>query len=211
MEKEERIRIIKESFSSLRARRIVATQGDFAALLGISAKSLSAAKNGDDRYCTDSLADRILALMTQMEQGSNNAETAQNTEPHYTVKLIPTRARGGCEGDFSEAVMAHECETIISPIKGADYAIQVTGDSMAPEYPNGSMVLIKKVNEKAFIEWGKVYVLNTPNGTVIKQIRKSADPTMIECVSLNKDYESFEVPKDFITEWYRVLMLLSLK
>lgn len=34
---------------------------------------------------------------------------------------------------------------------------------MAPEYPSGSRILIKRIDEKAFIEWGRVYVLDTMN------------------------------------------------
>lgn len=66
-----------------------------------------------------------------------------------------------------------DCERVISPIKGADFAITVAGDSMAPEYPEGAKILIKKINEEAFIEWGKVYVLDTCNGTVVKKLMPS--------------------------------------
>ena len=89
--------------------------------------------------------------------------------------------------------------------------MQVVGDSMEPEFPNGSRILIKKVNEELFIEWGKVYVLDTDNGALIKQIRKTDRPGFVECVSLNPKYDSFEINTQYIHGWYRVLMVLALK
>ena len=127
------------------------------------------------------------------------------------VLVIPTGARAGTLADFSISTEAYDCERMVTPIKGADFAIQVTGDSMSPEYPSGSVILIKKINEKAFIEWGKTYVLDTENGAVIKTIRKTDNPDVIECVSLNPAYQPFTMETRYINGWYRVLMVLSLK
>ena len=33
--------------------------------------------------------------------------------------------------------------------------LPVSGNSMAPEYPEGSRVVVRRINERAFIEWGK--------------------------------------------------------
>ena len=76
------------------------------------------------------------------------------------VRLLPLFAHGGSLSDFTVSVKDSDCEKVVSPVKGADFAIQVTGDSMAPEYPSGSVILIKKINESAFIEWGKAYMGN---------------------------------------------------
>ncbi len=78
-----------------------------------------------------------------------------------------------------------ECERIVSPIKDVDFAITVAGDSMAPEFPNGSQILVKKIDEKQFIEWGKAYVLDTSNGTVLKILNKSEKDGYVRCTSLN--------------------------
>ncbi len=90
-------------------------------------------------------------------------------EPTY-VPLLPISAQAGSLNDFIVSVKDSDCEHVVSPIKGADFAMSVAGDSMSPEYPSGSQILIKKINEKAFIDWGKVYVLDTCNGTVIKSV-----------------------------------------
>ena len=128
-----------------------------------------------------------------------------------TVPLLPVSAIGGSLNDFVASVMSEDCERIVSPIKGVDFAISVTGNSMAPEYPNGSKVLIKRIDEKAFIEWGRVYVLDTRNGSVIKKIMPGSNDNCVRCESLNPDYPDFEVCFADMFGMYRVLMLLTEK
>lgn len=201
MSKEDQIRYIVESFNTLRMQGVIKTQGDFATLLGISERSLSAAKNGKEGYLTDSLIARIKTYMESRTDGD---------KADY-LPILPTEAMAGTLGDFALAVQEYECERMVSPIKGADFAIKIQGDSMSPEYPSGSMLLIKKVNEKAFIEWGKVYVLDTDNGAVIKQIRRTDRENVVECVSLNPAFQPFTVDTSYIKGWYRILMMISLK
>ena len=201
MEKEEKLHILNECYAEAVRLGRVKTRKEFANLYGINPSSLSAAFNGDSKYLTDSLIGRLMKDMPP-----TNAEIEQEM-----VLVIPTGARAGTLADFSASVSAYDCERMVTPIKGADFAIQVTGDSMSPEYPSGSVILIKKINEKAFIEWGKTYVLDTENGAVIKNIRRTDNPEVIECVSLNPAYQPFTMETRYINGWYRVLMVLSLK
>lgn len=130
----------------------------------------------------------------------------------YTTYLIPrTAMAGGLDNFPADSTTLENCERIISPIKGVDYAITVNGDSMSPEYPNGSIILIKQINHHSFIEWGKTYVLNTCNGVVIKNVRKSIHDDRITCHSINPDYDDFDIFYDDIYSMYKVLMCLSTK
>ena len=63
MEKSEKIALLVDAYNQLRIRGIVKTQGDFAQLLGVSQSSVSGARHGDDRYLTDSLIERVRALV----------------------------------------------------------------------------------------------------------------------------------------------------
>lgn len=202
METTERINLLNKAFRTLQSQGKVRTQGDFARLLGISQNSISAAKNGDERYLTDNLVERIQAIMEQATPAPDIT---------VTIPVLPTEAMAGTLGDFALAVQDYECERMVSPVKGADFAIKIQGDSMSPEYPSGSVCLIKKVNEKAFIEWGKVYVLDTENGAVIKQIRRTDRENVVECVSLNPAFQPFTIDCSYIKGWYRILMMISLK
>ena len=137
----------------------------------------------------------------------------------YFVNHIPVSAQGGSLNDFVVSLKDSDCEKIISPIKGADWSLTVSGDSMYPEYPSGSKILIKKINEKSFIEWGRCYVLDTCNGVVVKKIAAPEEEDVefgldyVTCVSINKDpiYKSFRVPMNDVYGIYRVLLLLAEK
>lgn len=199
MEKEEKLQYLNACFAQALSTGKVKSKKEFASLYGINPSSLSAAMNGDEKYLTDNLIARLQTESTPIEI------------EREMIPVLPTDARAGTLADFADAVEAYNCERMVSPIRGADFAMQVTGDSMSPEYPSGSVILCKRINEKAFIEWGKVFVLDTPNGAVIKSVRKTDDDNEVECVSLNPAYQPFRIETQYINGWYRVLMVLSLK
>lgn len=143
-------------------------------------------------------------------------EHIQTTESEDTAKwvlLLPVSAQGGSLNDFVVSVKESDCEKVVSPIRGVDFAMTVSGDSMSPEYPNGSRIFIKKINERAFIEWGKVYVLDTCNGTVIKILVPAEKEGYVKCVSINQDpiFAPFEVAFEDIYGVYKVLLCMSVK
>lgn len=139
--------------------------------------------------------------------------TTKTEETATLVLLLPVSAQGGSLNDFVVSVKESDCEKVVSPIRGVDFAMTVSGDSMSPEYPNGSRVFIKRINEKAFIEWGKVYVLDTCNGTVIKILVPSNKEGYVKCVSINTDpiFAPFDVSLDDIYGIYKVLLCMSVK
>jgi SOS-response transcriptional repressor LexA len=202
MEATDKMSLVERAFRQLQAEGKVRTQGDFAKLLGVSQNTISAAKNGDQRYLTPSLISKIDYLL----EHPWNDQPATNTLP-----VIPTEAMAGTLGEFADSVHLYDCERMISPIKGADYAIKVCGDSMTPEIPNGSQILIKKIYEEEFVEWGKIFCLDTKNGAVIKRVYPTENPEVVECRSINPDYPPFKVNTKSIFGWYRVLMVLSMK
>lgn len=202
METTDKMSLVEGAFRQLQAEGKVKTQGDFARLLGVSPNTISAAKNGDPRYLTPSLISKIDYLLEH--PGSEQSSSK-------TLPVIPIEAMAGTLGEFAESVHAYDCERMVSPIKGADYAIKVCGDSMSPEIPNGSQILIKKIYEEEFVEWGKIFCLDTRNGAVIKRIYQTENPDVVECRSTNPDYPPFRINVKSINGWYRVLMVLSLK
>lgn len=151
-------------------------------------------------------------------QNSFGQPPARNgdTEPPFRdvrmVNLLPISAQAGRLNDFVAQVREADCEKIVSPIKGADLAISVMGDSMSPEYPNGSKVFIKRINERAFIEWGATFVLDTCNGIIMKQIFPvEGDESKIRCHSINPRFPDFELRVEDVFGFYRVLLCMALK
>ena len=196
---------INNVFEQARAAKMVKTRADFADALEINRSSLSAAMNGDERYLTENLLKKVRAYY------ETYLSDCVSAVPRGTLPVIPTEAMAGTLGEFEDSVHAYECERMVSPIKGADYAIKVCGDSMSPEIPNGSQILIKKIWEEEFIEWGKIFCLDTRNGAVIKRIYPTDNPDVVECRSVNPEYPPFRVNVRSVFGWYRVLMVMCMK
>ena len=132
----------------------------------------------------------------------------------YETWLLPMDSHGGSlSGIPADGTLLQNCERVISPIKGVDFAISVYGDSMAPEYPSGSRVLIKRINPESFIEWGRTYVLDTCNGVLIKEVLHCQREGYITCHSINPDpkYADFDIPMADVYGMYRVLMVMAAK
>ena len=201
-------------------------QKDIAARLGVSQAAVSALLNGKPfgkkvaEKWGDEFGIKPNWLITGEGEMLKNATDKPKSNvdmptaiPAEVIPLLPISAQGGTLNDFVVAVKDSDCERVISPIKGADFAITVSGDSMAPEYPSGSQIIIKKINERAFIDWGKVYVLDTCNGVVIKRLMPAdnGDASKVKCVSINPAYPPFEVNLQDVYGVYRVMLCMSMK
>lgn len=186
-------------------------------------------QKGKTKKVSDDLSNKILSVFPEVnkvwlltgegemlqEQSPAEDIAEESIDREYTTYLLPLSAMAGqLSGLAIDGVFLSECEKIISPIKGVDFAITIHGDSMHPEYPSGSRILIKKINPSIFIEWGKVYVLDTDNGVVVKEIHKCENKeNYITCHSINPDpkFADFDVNINEIHGMYRVLMCLSAK
>lgn len=213
---------IRKTINWLIFKEIGVSEKDIAEKLGYTKSSFSQIVNGkvplSDKFIKKISSldeninfDWVLSGEGNMFKTNDNNMTNQN-EPE-SVYLLPVSAHGGTLSEFVLSVKERDCEKIISPIKDADFAISVYGDSMAPEYPSGSQVLIKRIDEKAFIDWGKTYVLDTCNGVVIKKIfppdDKSSDK--LKCVSTNPEYPPFDVKMIHIYGIYKVMLCMAQK
>ena len=153
-------------------------------------------------------------MLTQKKEAPKTSSADTTKKNGYITYLLPMSAMGGSLTGFAEpGVLLQNCEAVVSPIENVDFAITVYGDSMAPEYPSGSRILIKKINPNLFIDWGTVYVLDTPNGVIVKEVHESNREGYVSCHSINPDpkFKPFDVLMDEVFGMYRVLMCLSAK
>ena len=138
----------------------------------------------------------------------NIPKTPTVEEETKRVPLIPFEARGGqLDGFARNGVTLAQCETVPTPFKGAQFAISVRGQSMSPTYPSGCVLFISK-NIADWVEWGKVYVLDTENGVIVKQLAPSSlGNDFVCCKSFNDapEFAPFDVPKSTIFGIYRVV------
>lgn len=127
------------------------------------------------------------------------------------VPLVPVASKGGNIDEYTSSIKLSDCEKILSPTPNAEIAITIRGDSMFPKYPNGTIAFIKEIDADLFIEWGRVYVLNTVNGSVTKVLTPSKKKGYIRCESLNPDkkFAPFDVPMKSIKGIYKILLSIN--
>lgn len=144
-----------------------------------------------------------------VERGRNIREL---DEEEYWVPLLPARATAGSIQAYSDPVTLNQCERIRVPVKGIDFAIQISGDSMEPEFFHGDTLMIKRINERSYIPWGNPMVVDTNNGVMVKSIYPSQDDSSeyITAKSFNPRYPPFRIPTMDVIALYKVVGLMRL-
>lgn len=80
-----------------------------------------------------------------------------------------------------------------------DFMLSVRGSSMYPKYSSGDVVACKLIKELLFVQWNKVYVIDSVSqGIMMKRLKKASKDDNIICKSDNIDYGEFEIPKSDI-------------
>lgn len=130
--------------------------------------------------------------------------------PIETRPRIPYTASAGYLTSSVNGVTDLQCEQIpiITAFPTYDFTILIKGDSMYPNYEGGDEVACKRIDSTSFIQWGKVHVLDTAQGIVIKRVYE--DGGDIKCVSYNKEYPDFTIQKDEVYSMSLVVGLLRL-
>lgn len=201
MEKEKQIASRMRSFLSENG----ISMSEAAERLGVSQQAvsnqLSGRKLGPNvaRNWADVFGFRVEYLLT----GEGPAMESEDAPPADSVPIVPYAVRGGALQGFSEGVEEWECERITSPVRGAELAFEVTGDSMAPGFPAGTRVLLKRV--RSMIAWGEVHVIDTVDGPVLKRIDQGEGDTFI-LRSDNPAYQPIVVSREDIRGVWRVLL-----
>lgn len=198
----------------LKAKRI--SQMEFTRSLGVSPTYIGAMRKGIPAPKMKLIAELYPDLNRDWllyGEGEMLLEPASGAMPRrgsaYETLLIPGEACAGSLQMWSEGVMAADCRRISVPIPGVDLAIPIKGDSMEPRFHEGSTLLLKRINDKAFIPWGHTLVLDTENGVVVKNIypgsEADGEEPHVVAKSFNVNYPPFKVPYSSIYGFYRVL------
>lgn len=231
MDTQEKIRIIKESFEALRARKIIKTQGDFAELLDISAKSLSAAKNGVPGYCTDNLISKIQGLMKEYDRsvsvtnspnasvvnGNNNIEVngerrpTAMADPYMNVRCVPTipiHAYRATNFDIMEYFRDTQDDVRMSPIvmqfPGTDCYYFVNSDDMIPHLRTNDLLCLSRIPEEGKVTNGDICIINTKyQGIIERFVYDEGDYLLVK--STQARWTDMRIPKDEIFNIFRIL------
>ena len=144
----------------------------------------------------------------QVEEYDNKDAASESAEVYKKrddmgriLPLLPISAVAGWNGWEEAGVDYNECEKIdIGYLKkfNAEFCIRIAGNSMEPNYHNGDIIACRKLSESTFIQWGKVYLIDSEQGAMLKRVFPSTVEEMIECRSDNQDYPPFLLPKEEI-------------
>ena len=141
-------------------------------------------------------------------------EAKKTSSRHKGIPLIPMEAIAGFPAIDNDGVSFDDCQHYSIPefeAKGANFLIRVSGDSMTPLYCNGDIIACRKIAEIHFFQWGGVYVLDTSQGVLVKYVEEcEKNDDCILCVSENKRYKPFPLPKDDIRSLSTIVGLVRL-
>lgn len=117
---------------------------------------------------------------------------------NVSLPLIPFEALAGFPSTDNIGVAFADCEQYVVPefmARGADCLVRVSGSSMYPKYSNGDILACRIVRDILFFQWGKVYVIDSSQGLLVKRIEQSPREDFITLVSDNRErYKPFEIP-----------------
>ena len=141
-------------------------------------------------------------------------EAKKTSSRHKGIPLIPMEAIAGFPAIDNDGVSFDDCQHYSIPefeAKGANFLIRVSGDSMTPLYCNGDIIAYRKIADILFFQWGGVYVLDTSQGVLVKYVEEcEKNDDCILCVSENKRYKPFSLPKDDIRSLSTIVGLVRL-
>lgn len=153
-----------------------------------------------------------LMLKTSYEFPDEQCRGLTAIQGEQGIPLIPMEAMAGFGIGNSSQIMEYECEKYVIPsFRGAEFLIQVKGNSMYPKYASGDIVACKKLSLDTFFQWNKVYVIDSEQGVLIKRIRKASDTQHIMLISENKDYDPFELLRQDIQSLAIVIGVIRLE
>ena len=201
----------------------------FIAAMGYSVREFERAigvSNGTVRHITDALSanlkEKISAnfpqlnmnwLLTgegEMLRSSKAAPSQPDAKARPVLKevtkgglpLIPIDAVAGFNGWDECGVSEMDCTHYDVPdfeMAHADFLIRVSGSSMYPKYSSGDILACRKIDEITFLQWGKIYVIDSRQGAMVKRLfPMESNADMVLCKSDNPNYPPFELPKEEI-------------
>lgn len=201
----------------------------FIAAMGYSVREFERAigvSNGTVRHITDALSanlkEKISANFPQLNMNwlltgegemlrpSKAAPSQPDMNERPVLKevtkgglpLIPIDAVAGFNGWDECGVSEMDCTHYDVPdfeTAHADFLIRVSGSSMYPKYSSGDILACRKIDEITFLQWGKVYVIDSRQGAMVKRLfPMEGNADMILCKSDNPNYPPFELPKEEI-------------
>lgn len=146
---------------------------------------------------------------------TGDSPVAQPAAAGTGIPLIPIEAIAGIPAGDNVGLRFIDCEHYMVPEfanLNVEYMIRVSGSSMYPKYSNGDILACRRVQDLLFFQWGKIYVIDSSQGALVKRVFEDKDPDHVLLVSDNKEkYPPFSIPKSDIRSVSIVLGVIRLE
>ena len=107
------------------------------------------------------------------------------------MTLWPVKAYHGVSAGARNERLAIEHGRVHIPENLAEFAVRVDGESMKPDFPNGSLALFESVEGACFV-YGKVYLVWFDNGecyfSTVTESKDDQDRLILEKINKNRGY-----------------------
>lgn len=200
---------------------IVKNKKDLASKLQINYNGLIQALNGSERYLTDSLLSKAMALKTaeskpivatsplDIESRSSEDAPARVPDRIDMVPTVPYKIYNEVGVNIIEYVKQNQVPhgPAIAQFAQTDFHMFVSNDEMKPHLRAGDVLSLKKVPDDAPIINGEIYVVNSQHlGLTIRFLYDRGEH--YELRSSNEWYETFMLPKEQVFSIFRILGLV---
>lgn len=140
------------------------------------------------------------------ETGEGNMIVPESAK--YTKPRLPAIAMAGSLASYLDSVSQEDCEQmpVVKQFPNYDFTIIIKGDSMIPEFKSGDEVACRRI--ESMIEYGRVYVVATNEGAVLKRVYDAGN--CYRLVSYNKEYQDYLVNKADVYGIYSVVGLIRI-
>jgi len=160
--------------------------------------------------------DWILTGNGSMLKSDNKISIVDSDKKLCSIPLISIDAVAGFVGIDNEGIRYEDCEQYSVPEfekSGVEFLIRVSGSSMYPKYSNGDILACRKITDILFFQWGKVYVIDSSQGQLVKRIYEDKEnPDYIILVSDNNEkYPPHPIPKSDIRSLSIVLGVIRME
>lgn len=195
-----------------RLKELKITQEQFADALGISRSFVAKVESGHqtpsdnfleklkDVYGVD--VDHMLSYHTKTKTKPSKTE---NTVPFYDVGVSASNLEM-----FDDLAKEDALFYLSSPeYKDCTMGMRVYGTSMDPYISGGDFVIVKEIKDLEEVQYGESYIVFTESQRLLKQLKKGTTDKDFLCVSVNPQYEPFNLKKSKIKRLYIVRAVLK--
>ncbi len=173
------------------------SQAELAKYLGVSQAFISQVEQGKRPLPLEHIS-KIKADTEWIVKEKKSDANAENNA--VTLPLLPYGVMAGLPSDDIDGIKLEDCEQYTVPVfsaRGAKFLARVDGYSMYPRFNSGDLLACRMVEDPQFIQWGRIYVMDTTQGPLVKRLFPSSEgDDKIRCHSENfEKFPDFEIPK----------------